>query len=197
MSLASRNLNSALKACTPTKSGRPSSDDAGTAASTNGRRSSSGLGQGEVEAIRVAVRLKPLSAHADYDEIDPHIGRAWRVLPESRTIVQESADVALPTAAGMGGFAIAAAAATPAKFATPAGKSRGAGGLMVPASTAGKQGNKETTFTFDRVFGEDSTTSQIYDGMVKDIVDSVTEKGINGTGEFGCGGGCDIHFDIS
>ena len=186
MSLASRNLNSALKACTPNKSGRPrSSDDAGAAAaSTNGRRSSSGLGQGEVEAIRVAVRLKPLSANADYDEIDPQIGRAWRVQPESHTIVQESADVALPTAAGMGGFGIAAAA-TPAKFATPAGKSRGTGGLMVPASTAGKQGSKETTFTFDRVFGEDSTTSQIYDGMVKDIVDSVTAKGINGTGEFG------------
>jgi len=43
---------------------------------------------------------------------------------------------------------------------------------------------KEMTFTFDRVHGENATTCQIYDGTVKDIVASVAEKGINGTGEF-------------
>ena len=130
----------------------------------------------------MAVRLKPLSANADYDEIDPQLVRAWRVIEETNTIVQESAALGQTdgTAAGMGAFG--PGVATPSKFATPA-KARGS--LMAPPSTAGKHAQgKETTFTFDRVYGEESTTNQIYDGMVKDIVDSVTEKGINGTGEF-------------
>lgn len=187
--LTSRNLNSALGVCTPTKSSdaAASSSTTTTAATATARQSSIGGSTGEAEAIRVAVRLKPLSADADYDEIDPQLGRAWRVISETNTIVQESVALGLTEgAAGMGAFG-GVAAATPSKFATPA-KSRMNGGvgssLMAPPSTAGKhvQG-KETTFTFDRVYGEDSTTNQIYDGMVKDIVDSVTEKGINGTGE--------------
>lgn len=182
--LTSRNLNSALGVLTPTKSSANAASSS-TTATTTSRQSSLGGGSSirssscEVEAIRVAVRLKPLSANADYDEIDPQLGRAWRVIEDTNTIVQESAALGLADgpAAGMGAFG-----AGGSSFATPA-KARGS--LMAPPSTIGKapQG-KETTFTFDRVYGENSTTNQIYDGMVKDIVDSVTEKGINGTGEF-------------
>ena len=184
--LTSRNLNSALGVCTPTKSSDAAVASSSTTATTTSRQFSLGGGSstGEVEAIRVAVRLKPLSANADYDEIDPQLGRAWRVIEETNTIVQESAALGLADGAahsGIGAFGVGVAA-TPSKFATPA-KARGS--LMAPPSTAGKHAQgKETTFTFDRVYGEDSTTNQIYDGMVKDIVDSVTEKGINGTGEF-------------
>lgn len=189
--LTSRNLNSALGVCTPTKSSDAAASSSSTTTATARQSSIGGGSSGEVEAIRVAVRLKPLSADADYDEIDPQLGRAWRVVPETNTIVQESAALGLADgpAAGMGAFG--GVAATPSKFATPA-KARlnggvGGGSLMAPPSTAGKHAQgKETTFTFDRVYGEDSTTNQIYDGMVKDIVDSVTEKGINGTGESVC-----------
>jgi hypothetical protein len=174
MSLASRNLNSALGALTPTKASNSDGNGTSNNNAATARKSSIGGGDGggEAEAIRVAVRLKPLSANADYDEIDPQLNRAWRVLPETHTIVQES--VVVPDAA------FGAAMTTPAK-------SRFSMAVQAPPSTAGKQAaqpGKETTFTFDRVYGENATTCQIYDGMVKDIVGSVAEKGINGTGEF-------------
>ena len=127
-------------------------------------------GSGEVEAIRVAVRLKPLSANADYDEIDPQIGRAWRVLPDSNTIVQEC-PIELPAIGGMGGGIGAGRFGTPSKlFGTPS----------KPAAFTSSN-NSQSTFTFDHVYGENSTTAQIYDGMVKDIVDSAVHRGINGT----------------
>mmetsp|Transcript_32642 Transcript_32642/g.70687 ORF Transcript_32642/g.70687 Transcript_32642/m.70687 type:complete len:291 (+) Transcript_32642:110-982(+) len=152
-----------------------------SAASTTTASSSSR--SGEVEAIRVAVRLKPLSANNnntgddddDDDEIDPQVQRrAWRVLSDSSTIVQEC-PIELP-AAGRSLFG----GTTPSKlklFGTPS-KATAAG---INTSTGTGTGSSQSTFTFDHVYGENSTTSQIYGGMVRDIVDSVTLRGINGT----------------
>ena len=183
MSLASRNLNSALCSPTPTTKDRSATSSGNHSSDDHPPLASAAAISGEVEAIRVAVRLKPLSANSDYDEIDPQVGRAWKILPESHTIVQEcpsslaSSDAAIATP----GRGMLGGAFTPGKFATPG---KHAGLLYTPGKkkrgSSGESGSG-SSFTFDRVYGEDSTTHQIYDGMVKDIVDSVAQKGINGT----------------
>jgi len=120
MSLTYRNRNSAA----------PGSKD---------RSSARSAGSGEIEPIRVAIRLKPLP---EANNTGVH-HRAWEVLQDSKTIIP-LADPSKPVAA------------------TAASNSQGA-------------------FTFDQVYGENSTTTQIYEEMVKSIVDSVTLRGINGT----------------
>ncbi len=39
----------------------------------------------------------------------------------------------------------------------------------------------ESEFVYDRVFGEDANTCEIYNALVSDVVESVAEHGINGT----------------
>lgn len=39
----------------------------------------------------------------------------------------------------------------------------------------------DSEFVYDRVFGEDANTCEIYNALVSDVVESVTEHGINGT----------------
>ena len=60
----------------------------------------------------------------------------------------------------------------------------GGAGASVAISGTGLQGGGAgdgATFTFDRVFGEDSTSAAIYDDVVRDVVQSVAQKGIDGT----------------
>ena len=46
---------------------------------------------------------------------------------------------------------------------------------------AGPHNNDNNVYRFDKVFGEESSTQQVYDTMVQDIVSSVCRQGRNGT----------------
>ena len=44
-----------------------------------------------------------------------------------------------------------------------------------------KQANRRTFFTFDKTFGEDTRNCDVYNAMVKPIVESTVVEGLNGT----------------
>ena len=98
---------------------------------------------GSEEAVKVAVRVRPLASGGAQCA-----GRAWKILSERNAIVEI-------TDAGKD-----------QSYATPNKIRRGSGDLE---------------FVYDKVFGEDANTCEIYDALVGDLVESLTEKGINGT----------------
>lgn len=93
------------------------------------------------EAVKVAVRIRPLSNHNDQPQVVA--GRAWKVSKGKHAVVEISKEK----------------------------KSR--------SQNAG--GSGEAEYEFDKVFGENTNTSEIYNELVSDIVDSVTNDGVNGT----------------
>ena len=44
-----------------------------------------------------------------------------------------------------------------------------------------RRGSGDSEYVYDTVFGEDANTFEIYDALVRDLVESVTEEGINAT----------------
>lgn len=94
---------------------------------------------GSEEAVKVAVRVRPLDPGGDQCA-----GRAWNVSKDRNAIVE------LPSGGAQNN-----------------GRSRG--------TMSG-----ESTYLYDKVFGENTNTCEIYHGLVSDIVQSVKE-GINGT----------------
>ncbi len=52
-----------------------------------------------------------------------------------------------------------------------------------------RRGSGDSEYVYDTVFGEDANTFEIYDALVRDLVESVTEEGINAT-IFTCGQTC-------
>ncbi|KAL9181488.1 hypothetical protein ACHAXT_010293 [Thalassiosira profunda] len=106
-----------------------------------GRRSSVGANTGGEEAVKVAIRVRPLAPNGDQCA-----GRAWRASSDRNAIAQ------LP-GSGVDSY-------------TTPGKRRSLG---------------ESEYYYDRVFGEDANTSEIYSQMVSEMVESVAKEGINGT----------------
>ena len=97
---------------------------------------------GSEEAVKVAVRIRPLSNHNDQPQVVA--GRAWKVSKgKKQSVVEISKEK----------------------------KSRSQGG----------GGSGEAEYEFDKVFGENTNTNEIYNELVSDIVDSVTNDGVNGT----------------
>lgn len=96
------------------------------------------------EAVRVAVRVRPLAPGGDQCA-----GRAWRVALDQNAIIE------IPDAAAGSNHAV-----------TPGRAHRISG---------------DNDFIYDKVFGENANTCEIYDALVRDLVESVTEDGINGT----------------
>ena len=97
---------------------------------------------GSEEAVKVAVRIRPLSNHNDQPQVVA--GRAWKVSKGKQSVVEISKE--------------------------KKSRSQNAGGS-----------SGEAEYEFDKVFGENTNTSEIYNELVSDIVDSVTNDGVNGT----------------
>ena len=99
---------------------------------------------GSEEAVKVAVRIRPLSNHNDQPQVVA--GRAWKVSKGRKHAVIEISKEK---------------------------KSR--------SQHAGGSSSGEAEYEFDKVFGENTNTSEIYNELVSDIVDSVTNDAVNGT----------------
>lgn len=97
------------------------------------------------EAVRVAVRVRPLAPGGDQCA-----GRAWRVASDQNAIIE------IPDAAAAGN-----------NHAVTPGRAHRISG--------------DNDFVYDKVFGENANTCEIYDALVRELVESVTEEGINGT----------------
>ena len=99
------------------------------------------------EAVRVCVRIRPLSVDSDnHNSSSSYSGnessRAWTAsLRDENTIVK----------------------------------------VQSTAAVQQQQQQQPPTYRFDQVYGEESTTQQIYDEAVSDIIDSVCNEGRNGT----------------
>jgi len=93
---------------------------------------------GEEEAVKVAIRIRPLANHNDPQVV----GRAWQASKEKNSIVEISTEK------------------KPSRY---------------------QSTGNEPEYEFDKVFGEDTNTNEIYYELVGDIVDSVTNEGVNGT----------------
>lgn len=92
----------------------------------------------EEEAVKVAIRIRPLAGQNN----DPQVGgRAWQASREKNIIAEISAD---------------------------------------KKSSRYQSTANEAEYEFDKVFGEDANTNEIYNELVGDIVQSVS-NGINGT----------------
>lgn len=93
----------------------------------------------EEEAVKVAIRIRPLSNHNDPQVV----GRAWKATREKNSIVEISSEK--------------------------------------KSSRFQSASSNEMEYEFDKVFGEDTNTTEIYHELVGDIVGSVTDEGVNGT----------------
>ena len=92
---------------------------------------------GEEEAVKVAIRIRPLANHNDPQVV----GRAWKASREKNSIAEISTD---------------------------------------KKTSRYQSATNEAEYEFDKVFGEDSNTNEIYNELVGEIVDSVA-NGVNGT----------------
>ena len=92
----------------------------------------------EEEAVKVAIRIRPLANHNDPQVV----GRAWKASREKNSIAEISTDK--------------------------------------KTSRYHQSATTEAEYEFDKVFGEDSNTNEIYNELVCEIVKSVA-SGVNGT----------------
>mmetsp|Transcript_20076 Transcript_20076/g.40284 ORF Transcript_20076/g.40284 Transcript_20076/m.40284 type:complete len:972 (+) Transcript_20076:73-2988(+) len=124
-------------------SSRPSlemkSSSAAAAAAPDDHLQGTDKKDGEEEAVKVAIRIRPLANHNDPQVV----GRAWKASREKNSIAEISTDK--------------------------------------KASRYHQSATNEAEYEFDKVFGEDSNTNEIYNELVGDIVESVAISGVNGT----------------
>ena len=123
------------------------------------------------ETVRVAIRMRPLSP-----ESDRCAGRAWRIPPNRTNAIAEVCSGAENdrgrATPGRTSFA------TPCRkmgYATPCRKS-----FATPSRTL-RGGAADSEFVYDKVFGEEADTREVYNSFVSDLVESLTEGGINAT----------------
>jgi len=87
-----------------------------------------GSSDGGEEAVKVAIRVRPLAPGGDQCA-----GRAWKAQTNNNSIVETTRSA------------------------------------------------NESSYSYDKVFGETTNTCEIYNGLVSDIVESVIKDGVNGT----------------
>jgi len=117
-------------------------------------------------SINVAIRLRPLNNRESSSSKDNE-DRAWRALPETNSIVQL---VSTPKKASSSPKLSSTTSPVKDPFCPAVSIPQGGGG-----------GNSSSVlFTFDRTFGEDATTEDVYNSVAKGIVNGVV-SGINGT----------------
>lgn len=111
--------------------------------------SSSNIDSGGEEAVKVAIRVRPLASGGDQCE-----GRAFKASTDRNAIVE------IPG----GQLNI-----HPSSYHSTSNK------------TNSRRGSGDSAYLYDKVFSEDTNTCEIYHGLVRDIVQTVTKDGINGT----------------
>ena len=138
--LRALNKSPTPKATTPTFSADPkidslSSSSFGMYSAMHNRQSTEKDGSKE-EAVKVAIRIRPLADHNDPQRVE---GRAWKASREKNSIVE----------------------------------------ILSTRKKSRFQTAHE--LEYDKVFGENSETIDIYNELVGEIVDSVANEGVNGT----------------